>query len=168
MVSSLLLVHGKAVIDRAVTRVIVTAIEFEIYIASSSRGYAEMIKMTVIVNGRPIEWQDTPPGLYITPVKEHILWQDKQTGAKVVLRKIPKGEIHEYRHRHPHANHWGLMLSGEVVFPDGTHVTCSEHSYDFSYFPQNASHGGGPPGTRYTQDTIVLIYFDGPETKVIE
>lgn len=124
--------------------------------------------MTVKVNGKTVEWHDTPSGIYITPVKEHILWQNEQTGAKVVLRKIPAGGIHEFPHRHPQANHWGIMLSGEVTFPDGTRVTCSEHNYDFSYFSQNELHGGGLPGTRYTQDTIVLIYFDGPETKVFE
>jgi 2,4'-dihydroxyacetophenone dioxygenase len=122
----------------------------------------------VKINGKDVEWEDAPKGHYLTDVKEKVLWKDERTGAMLAIRKIPKGGIHENPHKHPQANHWVFGLSGEMKYPDGTLLSISEDDYFFLYAPKGDVHGGGPKGTRFTTDCIVLMYFDGPQTKVSE
>jgi hypothetical protein len=122
----------------------------------------------VQVNGNKVEWKATSQGLYKTDVQEHILWQDEQTGAKLVLRKIPKGGPHEYPHHHPDANHWMFALSGATESPDGTKLSVSENNYVFRLNPKGTRHGELPDDFKFTEDVIGLFFFDGPETKIFE
>ena len=120
------------------------------------------------INGQEVEWKDAPKDQYLTDVKEHVLWQDEQTGATLALRKIPKGDIHEAVHKHPDANHWMFLFTGEVVYPDGRKISVSENDYFFLLAPKGEMHGGGPEGTQFTQEIIGLWFFDGPQTKISE
>jgi 2,4'-dihydroxyacetophenone dioxygenase len=120
------------------------------------------------VNGKEVEWKDTPEGQYLTDVKEQVLWKDEKTGAMLALRKIPKGGPHEAVHIHPDASHWMFLFSGVVEYPDGRKLSVSENDYFFLLAPKGESHGGLPEGAKITQDFIGLWFFDGPQTKVSE
>jgi hypothetical protein len=120
------------------------------------------------VNGKEVEWQNTPKGHYLSDVKEHVLWKDESTGAMLALRKIPVGGLHEHPHIHPDASHWMFLLSGEAVYPDGSTLSCSENDYIFMFAPRGKKHGGGPAGLKFTKEFIGLWYFDGPQTKISE
>jgi hypothetical protein len=125
--------------------------------------------MAIHVNNEDIEWEDMPEGFYLTDVKQHVLWKDEDSGAHFALVKFPLGSVHELPHTHPQASHWMFILSGAIERPDGTQVTWSENNYSLSHRPQGIQHGPAKGSQmKITQDTIVLMYFDGPHTRVFE
>ena len=102
-------------------------------------------------------------------VQYHVLWENKDTGAKFVLLKIPKGGVWELPHSHPQANQAAFVLSGESVGEDGTRFSWGEGDYGFSYRPKEIVHGPRKgSGMKVTEDCIILQYFDGPPTKLNE
>jgi hypothetical protein len=52
-----------------------------------------------------LEWRDVPEGTALVPVKEKILRQDTETGAMVVLQRVPIG-LAETPHYHPEGSHF--------------------------------------------------------------
>lgn len=124
--------------------------------------------MVINVNNAEIEWEDLPEGFYLTDVKQHVLWTDEKTGAHFALVKFPKGGAHELPHIHPHASHWMFILSGE--WNNGKQlITKSEGDYGFSYRPKGIQHGPAKDSPmEIVKDIIVLMYFDGPHTRVFE
>jgi hypothetical protein len=86
-----------------------------------------------------------------------------------LLVKMPVGSTPEVSHTHPQANHIGFPLSGEVVRDDGSIMSFGEGNYSFNYYPKGSAHGP-PEGSKMqiTKEAIVLQYFDGTPTKLIE
>lgn len=122
----------------------------------------------VKINGKEVEWHDTPKGWYLTDVRQHILWQNEETGARFVLMKFPKGGNHEHPHTHPHANQWAMGLLGEMEQPNGTRIKFTGDAFSFQFTPKGEKHGGLPDGGKFCSDCYGLFYFDGPLTKEFE
>jgi len=66
-------------------------------------------------------------------------------------------------HSHPYANQFTLWLSGEIEFPDGTHMSYPEGEYGFDYCPRNEKHGAMPDGINVFEDIIYFHYWDGSD-----
>jgi hypothetical protein len=105
-----------------------------------------------------IPWTDPPDGMYLTKVRHKILWNDPVTGALMVLSKSPVG-IPEPIHIHPHANEWCLGLAGELETVDGQRLVMDN---TFSFVPKGVRSGV----CRVTKELLILIYWDGPITKI--
>ena len=99
-------------------------------------------------------WKNPPTGYYITPVKEKILWTDKETGAIVTLMKFSPG-ILDKKHKHPKANQWCFWIKGKLKEGDGPEVNAEGI---LSYIPKGESHGG----TQIVEECLVLFHWDGP------
>lgn len=89
-------------------------------------------------------WKDTPRGYYLSDVKEKVLHQDPETGAKIALLKAPVG-ILDRLHRHPEANQYVLMLTGD-------------RKWAFNITPKGEVHGRAD----VKEETIALFIWDGP------
>ena len=123
----------------------------------------------LMVNKEEIEWKPFPDGWYITDVKYHVLWENPETGATLVLIKIPKGSVWEFPHSHPRSNQMGVSLSGKTVNEDGSTVSWGENNYGFFYNPKGPVHGPRKGSKRKViEDWVILQYFDGPPTKINE
>ena len=103
-------------------------------------------------------WEEAPEGRFFTKVEQKILWQNEDTGAVLVLQKAQPG-ITEARHYHPDANQWGLCLSGECELPNGARIPTE---FLFGYIPKGAVH----MYPKITKESISLVYYDGPRTKI--
>jgi hypothetical protein len=110
------------------------------------------------LNIEEIPWQDPPDDMYLTQVKHKVLWNDDVTGARMVLSKAPIG-IPEPVHIHPHANEWSFGLAGELETVDGQRLAMHN---TFSFVPKGERSGV----CRVTQELQVLLYWDGPPTKI--
>ena len=113
---------------------------------------------TPMFNVESIPWEDTPPGLFFTDVQRKILWQNKETGALLVLIKAQPGII-EPLHYHPYANKWAYFLAGECELPNGTVIPVTGLC---GFIPKGELH----VSPKVRKEGIVLCYFDGPRTKV--
>lgn len=123
--------------------------------------------MQVNVNSKEVEWMKCPPGWYLTDVEYHTLWKNEETGAMLLLLKVPVGTVHELPHSHPDANQMVFILSGDVVMENGVAVSYGEGSYGFSFRPKGEVHGPRVGSTqRVAKDSYMLQYFDGPPTKL--
>jgi DNA-binding PadR family transcriptional regulator len=105
-----------------------------------------------------MEWQDTPEGFYLTPVKEKIIWQNPDTGAVFGIMKFPPG-LSDAPHIHPDANVMGYVLSGEAERPDGSREQLTGY---FNFRPK----GTLDHGYKFSHETIIIGYWDGPRTKI--
>jgi hypothetical protein len=92
--------------------------------------------MQVKVNSKEIEWMKYPPGWYLTDVEYHVLWKNEETGATLVLLKVPEVSVHELPHTHPDANQLTFILSGEIITENGKTVTYGNGEYGFSARPK--------------------------------
>lgn len=116
----------------------------------------------VKVNDKDVKWQKAPN--FMIDVQRQILWKDEKIGSTFAILRIPKGVyIEQSPHIHPHANQFTFMLSGEMEYPDGTHISFPEDVYDFNYCPKNEKHGAIPEGTKVLEDIIYIHYWDGPD-----
>jgi len=107
--------------------------------------------MTVMKFPDEMEWEDTPRGYYISDVKEKVLFQDPETGAKIALVKAPAG-IMDRLHKHPEANQYVLRLTGE-------------RKWAFSITPKGEVHGRAD----LKEEGIALFIWDGPpKPEVVE
>ena len=123
----------------------------------------------VNVNGQKVEWKQFPEGWYLTDVQYHILWKNEDTGAMFLLLKVPVGGVAELPHTHPQADQMGFVLSAKAIRDDGTTMSYGESNYSFGYRPKDITHGPRKGSKiKFTQETIVLQYFDGPPTKLNE
>ena len=59
--------------------------------------------MWQFLNFKDIEWEDSQRGYYLTQVKQKVLWEDRKTGATLVLVKFPPG-VADKIHSHPEAD----------------------------------------------------------------
>ena len=120
----------------------------------------------VKINGQDVDWTPFPEGWFLTDVKYHILRQDKETQATFMLLLIPAGGAYEGRHSHPQASHMGFTLKGNAMFGDREYIR-GEDNYNFGFHPKGEVHG--PPSTmRIVKESLLLLYFDGPPTKLNE
>jgi hypothetical protein len=113
---------------------------------------------STLVNLNAMEWEDAPGDLFLTKVQQKILWHDSKSGALLVLYKTPPG-IAEALHYHPYANMWGLLMAGEIELPDGSRMPTENL---FGYVPRGVKH----IHPKITKESIGLVYFDGPRTKI--
>lgn len=100
--------------------------------------------MPVMIYPDEMEWKDTPRGYYLSDVKEKVLFQDPETGAKIALVKAPIG-VMDRLHRHPEANQYVLRLTGE-------------RKWAFNITPKGEVHGRAD----LKQEVIALFVWDGP------
>lgn len=100
--------------------------------------------MTVMKFPDEMEWEDTPRGYYLSDVKEKVLFQDPETGAKIALVKAPVGPM-DRLHKHPEANQYVLRLTGD-------------RKWAFSITPKGEVHGGAV----LKEEGIALFIWDGP------
>jgi 2,4'-dihydroxyacetophenone dioxygenase len=107
-----------------------------------------------VVNTRDMEWEDPPRGYYLTDVKQKVLWEDEKTGATMALIKFPVG-VSDKIHSHPEANQLCLALSGAAELTEGEAIPLKDV---FVHFPRGERHGA----TNWTEEGIVLFYWDGP------
>jgi len=112
--------------------------------------------MTQILNLKDIDWENPTRGYYLTEVKEKILWEDKNTGATLVLLRLPEG-IADKPHSHSEANQIAIGLSGEIEAAPGGAVVPLQADMVF-FTPKGEKHGGG----RFTKESILLHFWDGP------
>ncbi|MCW4041009.1 MAG: hypothetical protein NWE83_09705 [Candidatus Bathyarchaeota archaeon] len=110
------------------------------------------------LNIEKIPWQNPPDGMYLTNVQHKVLWKDQVTGALMVLSKAPEG-IPEPVHIHPHANEWGFGLAGELETVEGRRIVMQN---TFSFVRKGERSGV----CRVTKELLILLYWDGPPTKV--
>jgi len=87
-------------------------------------------------------------------VKEKVIWEDENTGAKMVLIKFPVG-IADKLHSHPEADQFTYGLSGEAETADGQRISMDGQ---FFYFPKGEMHGE----TQISKEAVALFYWDGP------
>jgi hypothetical protein len=118
----------------------------------------KILTNNTFLNIDEIPWEDPPDGMYLTNVQHKVLWKDTVTGAKMVLSKAPVG-IPEPVHIHPHANEWGFGITGELETVDGRHLAVDKL---FSFVPKGERSGV----CRVTKELVLLIYWDGPPTKI--
>ena len=97
----------------------------------------------MMVDSVKMEWEAPGQDYYLIDVKEKVLWEDEKTGAKLALLKSPVGKI-DNPHTHP-SNQWAYLLSGSM---EGK----------FFQIPAGVVHGG----TIVKEETILLIFWDGP------
>jgi hypothetical protein len=137
------------------------------YVYSVPAHYRQEVKLlqqykmwanNTFLNIDKIPWTDPPQGMYLTKVQHKVLWHDPVTGAMMVLSKAPVG-IPEPIHIHPYANEWCLGLAGELETVEGQHLVMQN---TFSFVPKGVRSGV----CRVTKDLLILIYWDGPPTKI--
>jgi hypothetical protein len=105
-----------------------------------------------------MKWEDAPEGRFFTKVQQKILWQNVETGAVLVLQKAQPG-IAEAKHYHPDANQWAVVLSGECELPNGLRIPTESL---FGYIPKGVPH----IYPKITKESVSLVFYDGPRTKV--
>ena len=105
-----------------------------------------------------LEWGDLPDGMALVQVKEKILWQDTETGAMVVLQRIPVGLV-ETPHYHPEGNHFIYAISGEVETPSGD---IERIAGTYRYVPK----GTPDIGVKVVKELVCIAFWDGPRTKM--
>ena len=110
---------------------------------------------------KDVNWDNPPPGDFLTDVKEKVLRKDEKTGAEMLLLKIPGDGIHEAAHAHPDADQWTYCLYGEFETPDGTRVPAEGL---FLFVPKGEKHSGT---TKVTKETIGLMFWNGPRRRII-
>jgi hypothetical protein len=103
---------------------------------------------------KDIEWKDAPRVYYLTNVKQHTLWEDKNTGATLALIKFPKG-VADKMHSHPEATQITIGLSGEAELPSGIMPMVPN-------MVATARKGGKHGATNFTKESILLFFWDGP------
>ena len=116
--------------------------------------------MFKFLNFKDIEWKEAPRGYYLTNVKQHILWEDKKTGATLALIKFPKG-VADKIHSHPEATQIIIGLSGEVLMPNGPLPLLSNMVITAS---KGVKHGA----SNFTKESIFLFFWDGPPKPKVE
>ncbi len=110
----------------------------------------------ITVGTKGIEWEDPPRGYYLTDVKQKVIWRDNETGAMMALLKFPMG-VADRIHSHPDANQLLYCIKGEVKSPQGVKTTMDGVS---TYTPKGEKHGA----SNCSKETILLLYWDGPQT----
>ena len=117
----------------------------------------------VKINRKEVEWKRHPN--HINNVQRHVLWEDDQTGAKLVIVRIEKGELIEQPpHSHPNANQYTFQLSGKVELPDGSQSSFGQGDYGFRFYPKNEKHAGIKiKGAKVIEERFNLEFFDGPD-----
>ena len=113
-----------------------------------------------LVDANQLEWEDPPRGYYLTDVKQKVLWENKETGAMMVLVKFPEG-IADKIHSHPRAGQFIYGLSGSIESDEELPLSVDGL---FLHMLQGEKHGG----TNMTEETILLFYWDGPPDVQIE
>jgi hypothetical protein len=111
-----------------------------------------------VYNAQDIEWTDAPKDMYLTDVKEKILWNDEETGAIMVLMKLPPG-LYAFPHIHPQANQWAYGLEGEGEHPNGKKESLKGI---FTFLPKGALE----LGSIISKETLAIIYWDGPRSQI--
>jgi hypothetical protein len=107
-----------------------------------------------------IPWEDGPRDVYVTDVKQKVLWTNDDTGATLILLKSPADPRPAgHRHLHPDANQWSFGFAGEAI-EAGVPWTFYGST---GYIPKGTPHG--PAIT--TKDTLCLVFWDGPRTYII-
>ncbi len=114
-----------------------------------------------ILNFKDSAWEDAPRGYYLSDVKQKTLWEDKKTGALMVLLKFPPG-VADKIHSHPEANQIAIGLTGEVLMPDGR-VNPVEPNLGVC-IDKATKHGA----TEFTKETIGLFFWDGPPRPIFD
>ena len=109
--------------------------------------------MFEFLNFEDIEWKDVPRGYYLTDVKQHTLWHDPKTGATLALMKFPKGVADEM-HTHE-GTQITIGLSGELLMPPNNDKLKLEPN-----MVGTAKSGGIHGGTMFTEESIVLFFWD--------
>lgn len=123
--------------------------------------------MQIKINSREIDWKKYPPGWYLTDVEYNVLWKNEETGAMLILIKVPAGGVHELPHSHPDANQLAFILSGEIITEKGETITYGEGNYGFSARLKGQAHGPRIGSTqKVTKESYMLQYFDGPPSKL--
>jgi len=112
--------------------------------------------MFQFLNFDEIEWEDTPRGYYLADVKQKILWEDPESGATLALLKFPKG-VADKIHSHPEANQITIGLKGAVLMPPDNVLTKVEPNMVITA-PKGGKHGA----TDFTEESIILFFWDGP------
>jgi len=118
--------------------------------------------MWQFLNFKDIEWEDSPRGYYLTEVKQKVLWEDKKTGATLTLVKFPPG-VADKIHSHPEADQITIGLSGELEMPPKGVITPLVPNMAMT-MPKGGKHGA----TRFTKESIILFFWDGPPKPKIE
>lgn len=126
--------------------------------AAALKLYRQLSPKFFAVNTQKIPWQDAPSDLYLTPVKEKILWQNPDTGAMIVINKIPTG-LTDSPHIHPDSNVMAYIFSGEQELPDGTRFSVDGI---FNCRPK----GELDPGYKISKETTIIAFWDGPRTRI--
>ena len=112
--------------------------------------------MFQFLNFNDIEWEDTPRGYYLTDVKQKVLWEDPKTGATLALVKFPKG-VADKIHSHPEATQITIGLTGELLMlPDNKSMKVEPTMVITA--PKGGKHGA----TDFTEESVVLFFWDGP------
>ncbi|MBN2335254.1 hypothetical protein JXL21_06805 [Candidatus Bathyarchaeota archaeon] len=112
--------------------------------------------MFQFLNFDEIEWEDPPRGYYLTDVKQKVLWEDQNTGATLALVKFPKG-VADKIHSHPEAEQITIGLTGELLMPPGNSPMKVKPNMLVT-----ASKGGKHGATEFTEESVVLFFWDGP------
>lgn len=107
------------------------------------------------LNTNEVEWTDPTVDYYPAGVKEKILWENPDTGAIIALIKYPAGST-TIAHTHTEANEAVYGLTGEVEDQEGNRVS---YTGIFGVAPKGVEHSRGG---KFTQDTVLLISWDGP------
>jgi hypothetical protein len=105
-----------------------------------------------------LEWHDAPEGTALVNVKEKQLWHNHETGAMVVLQRVPIGLV-ETPHYHPDGNHFIYAISGAIETPSGD---IEDIAGTYRYVPK----GTIDIGVKVVKELICIAYWDGPRTKV--
>jgi hypothetical protein len=107
-----------------------------------------------------IPWEDAPRDVFVTDVKQKVLWHNDATGATLILLKSPASSgITDRRHFHPDANQWSFGLAGEAIDDNGKWTFLGAVGYN----PKGQPHGP----SRVTKDSLSFVFWDGPRTYVI-
>jgi hypothetical protein len=107
-----------------------------------------------------IPWEDAPRDVFVTDVKQKVLWRNDATGATLILLKSPASSgITDRRHFHPDANQWSFGLKGEAIDEQGKWT----FQGSAGYIPKGQPHG---PST-VTKDALSFVFWDGPRTYTI-
>jgi hypothetical protein len=107
-----------------------------------------------------VPWEDAPRDVFVTDVKQKVLWRNDATGATFILLKSPASAgITDRRHFHPEANQWSFGLAGEAIDEHGKWTFLGSVGYN----PRGQPHG---PST-VTKDALCFVFWDGPRTSII-
>lgn len=108
------------------------------------------------VDSNDLEWERPLRGYYLTDVRQKVLWRDEESGATVTLIKFPVG-LADKVHSHPKANQMVYGLKGETEDEMGK---SSSLTGSFTFTPKGVEHGA----TKFTKESILLFFWDGPPT----